>query len=91
MKNSIQRPVKIGFGELYAALDRGTIDATINYTPVVKSYEHYEFAKHLTETNMGQVLGYGGGINPKLFKKKRRRTSGTFWSPPVTSTWTSIA
>ena len=60
-------PVKIGFGELYAALDRGTIDATINYTPFVKSYKHYEVAGHLTEANMGQVLGYGGGINLKIF------------------------
>ncbi|MDA1101699.1 MAG: C4-dicarboxylate TRAP transporter substrate-binding protein [Proteobacteria bacterium] len=60
-------PVKIGFGELYAALDRGTIDGTVNYTPFVKSYKHYEVAAHLTEANMGQLLGYGGGINTKLF------------------------
>lgn len=61
-------PVKIGFGELYAALDRGTIDGTVNYTPFVKSYKHYEVASHLTEASMGQLLGYGGGINTKLFK-----------------------
>jgi TRAP-type C4-dicarboxylate transport system substrate-binding protein len=60
-------PVKIGFGELYAALDRGTIDGTVNYTPFVKSYKHYEVAHHLTEASMGQLLGYGGGINTKLF------------------------
>ena len=60
-------PVKIGFGELYAALDRGTVDGTINYIPYVKSYKHYEVASHLTIVNMGQVLGYGGGINLKLF------------------------
>ena len=60
-------PVKIGFGELHAALGRGTIDATINYTPYVRSYKHYEVAGHITEANMGQVLGYGGGINLKLF------------------------
>ena len=62
-------PVKIGFGELYAALDRGTIDGTINYTPFVKSYKHFEVARHLTEANMGQVLGYGAGINVRLFNK----------------------
>ena len=62
-------PVKIGFGELYAALDRGTIDATINYTPFVRSYKHYEVAGHLTEVGMGQPLGYGGGINLKLFNR----------------------
>ncbi len=61
-------PVRIGFGELYSALDRGTIDATINYTPLVKSYKHYEVAGHVTEANMGQVLGYGGGINLRLFE-----------------------
>lgn len=61
-------PVSIGFGELYAALDRGTVDATINYTPFVKSYKHYEVAGHVTEANMGQLLGYGGGINKKLFE-----------------------
>ena len=60
-------PVKIGFGELYSALDRGTVDATINYTPYVKSYKHYEVAKHLTIADIGQILGYGGGINLKVF------------------------
>ncbi|MBN4083129.1 C4-dicarboxylate TRAP transporter substrate-binding protein [bacterium AH-315-B06] len=62
-------PVKIGFGELYSALDRGTVDATINYIPFVKSYKHYEVAGHLTVVSMGQPLGYGGGINLKLFNK----------------------
>jgi TRAP-type transport system periplasmic protein len=61
-------PVNIGFGELYQALERGTIDGTIDYTPFVKSYKHFEVANYVTETNMGQVLGYGGGINLKLFK-----------------------
>lgn len=65
-------PVKIGFGELYSALDRGTVDATINYTPFVKSYKHYEVAGHLTEIGMGQPLGYGGGINLKLFNGMSR-------------------
>ncbi len=66
-------PVKIGFGELYAAMDRGTIDGTINYTPFVKSYKHYEVAKHVTEANMGQILGYGGSINLKLFNKMSKK------------------
>jgi TRAP-type C4-dicarboxylate transport system substrate-binding protein len=66
-------PVKIGFGELYAALDRGTIDGTINYTPFVKSYKHYEVASHVTESKMGQVLGYGIGINTKLFKSMPKK------------------
>lgn len=62
-------PVDIGFGELYQALDRGTIDATINYIPFVKSYKHFEVAGHLTQTEMGQVLGYGAAINLKLWKQ----------------------
>ncbi|MBT3533247.1 MAG: C4-dicarboxylate TRAP transporter substrate-binding protein [Rhodospirillaceae bacterium] len=59
-------PVKIGFGELYSALDRGTIDGTVNYTPFVKAYKHYEVASHVTEASMGQLLGYGIAINTKL-------------------------
>jgi TRAP-type transport system periplasmic protein len=62
-------PVTIGFGELYQALERGTIDGTINYTAFVKSYKHYEVASHLTEAFMGQYLAYGGGINLKLFNE----------------------
>lgn len=60
--------VTIGFGELYAALERGTIDGTINYTPFVKSYKHFEVAGHLTETFMGQQLGYGGGVSTRVFE-----------------------
>lgn len=62
-------PVTIGFGELYQALGRGIIDGTINYTPFVKSYKHYEVASHLTEAYMGQYLAYGGGINLELFNE----------------------
>lgn len=61
-------PVSIGFGELYQALDRGTIDATINYTPFVKSYKHFEVAGYVLELSMGQLLGYGAGINMKLWQ-----------------------
>lgn len=60
--------VTIGFGELYAALERGTVDGTINYTPFVKSYKHFEVADHLTETYMGQQLGYGGGVSTRVFE-----------------------
>ena len=60
-------PVKIGFGELYSALDRGTVDCTVNYTVFVKSYKHYEVAKHLMLAGMGQSIGYGGAINLKFY------------------------
>ena len=60
-------PVTIGFGELYAALERGTVDGTINYTPFVKSYKHFEVAQYVTEAFMGQQLGYGVGIGERIF------------------------
>lgn len=69
LKNLGATPVRIGFGELYQALDKGTVDATINYIPAVKAYKHYEVADHVTEVQMGQVLGFGLGINLKLFNK----------------------
>ncbi len=60
-------PVTIGFGELYQALERGTIDCTQNYTAFVKSYKHYEVADHLVEAYMGQFLAYGVAISQKIF------------------------
>ena len=62
-------PVTIGFGELYQALERGTIDGTQNYTAFVKSYKHYEVAGHVTEAYMGQFLAYGGGIALRVFNE----------------------
>lgn len=62
-------PVRIGFGELYQALDKGTVDATINYIFAVKAYKHYEVAHYMTIVQMGQVLGYGIGINLRTWKK----------------------
>ena len=60
-------PVTIGFGELYQALERGTVDCTQNYTAFVKSYKHYEVADHLTEAFMGQFLAYGVGISTRIY------------------------
>jgi TRAP-type transport system periplasmic protein len=59
--------VTFGFEEVHEALDRGTIDGSINYLPFVKSYKHYEVAGHFTEARLGQVLGYGAGINLNLW------------------------
>jgi TRAP-type C4-dicarboxylate transport system substrate-binding protein len=55
--------ITVGFGDVYEAFARGTIDAAGDYIPFVKSYKHYELAGHVTEVRMGQVLGYGAGIN----------------------------
>ena len=68
LKNLGAVPVNLGFGEIYQALDRGTIDGAINYIPFVKSYKHYEVAGHLSEVQMGQLLGYGAGINLDLWR-----------------------
>ncbi len=61
-------PVRIGFGEYYLALDKGTVDGGQNYIQAVKSYKHYEVAQHVTEVQMGQVLGFGIGINLRTWK-----------------------
>ena len=60
-------PVTIGFGELYQALERGTVDCTQNYTAFVKSYKHYEVTSHLTEAFMGQFLAYGFAISLRIY------------------------
>ncbi|MFK7964076.1 MAG: C4-dicarboxylate TRAP transporter substrate-binding protein [Burkholderiaceae bacterium] len=67
LKNLGATPVRVGFGEVYQALDKGTVDATINYIPAVRAYKHYEVADHITEVQMGQVLGFGMGINLRTF------------------------
>jgi TRAP-type transport system periplasmic protein len=55
--------VNLLFPEIYEALNKGSIDATINYIPAVKANKHYEQAGHVTEVRMGQALGFGAGIN----------------------------
>jgi TRAP-type transport system periplasmic protein len=59
--------VNLLFPEIYEALNKGSIDATINYIPAVKANKHYEQAGHVTEVRMGQVLGFGAGINLGLW------------------------
>jgi len=68
-KNLGASTVKVGFGELYQALDRGTVDGTQNYIQAVKAYKQYEVAGHITQIQMGQVLGFGLGINLKTYNK----------------------
>ena len=43
------------------------LTALVNYTVFVKSYKHYEVAKHLMLAGMGQSIGYGGAINLKFY------------------------
>lgn len=61
--------VSIGFGELYQALDRGTVDATTNYIPLSKAYKLYEVSGHISDVKLGQVLGYGAAINLDVYNK----------------------
>jgi TRAP-type C4-dicarboxylate transport system substrate-binding protein len=63
LKNMGATTVNLLFPEIYEALTKGSIDGTINYIPSVKDNKHYEVANHVTEVRMGQVLGYGAGIN----------------------------
>jgi TRAP-type transport system periplasmic protein len=67
LKNLGATTVNLLFPEVYEALNKGSIDATINYVQSVKAFKHYEQGGHLTETRMGQVLGYGAGINLGLW------------------------
>lgn len=60
-------PVALNIPETYQAMERGTVDATINYTPFIKAYKHYEVGKYLTEVGFGQTMGYGLAINRDLF------------------------
>lgn len=66
LKNLGASTVAIGFSELYQALDKGVVDGTMAYIPATKNYKLYEVASHLTEVQLGQVLGFGLGINKKL-------------------------
>lgn len=60
-------PVSMKFPEVYAAFDRGTLDGAVGYISFAKSYKQFEVADHFTEANMGLILGYGIGINKKLY------------------------
>lgn len=70
-------PVSIGYGELYQALDKGTVDGTINYIQEIAAYKHYEVAGHITEVQMGQVLGLGLGINLETFNSMPEEVQNT--------------
>lgn len=62
-------PVALNIPETYQAMERGTVDATINYIPYIKAYKHYEVGAYLTEVGFGQTMGYGLAINRDLFNE----------------------
>ncbi|MAL77757.1 MAG: hypothetical protein CMN55_01380 [Sneathiella sp.] len=61
-------PVNTGFGEVYQAMDRGTVDGAAIYLFAAHAYKLYEVGSYITEVNMGQVPGYGAGINLDLWE-----------------------
>lgn len=69
MKELGATPISIGFGELYQALDKGTVDAATSYVTSTRAYKHYEVVNHVTEVQMGQLLGFGIGINTRTFDR----------------------
>src|SRR5690606_23971237 len=60
-------PVNIGFGEVYQAMDRGTVDGAVVYTYAIKAYKFHEVGNYVTEVNMGLVPTMGAGINLDLW------------------------
>jgi TRAP-type C4-dicarboxylate transport system substrate-binding protein len=55
--------VNLTFPETYEGFSGGRIDGAIGYIPFLKAYKLYEVVGHVTEARLGQVLGYGAGIN----------------------------
>lgn len=45
------KPVVIGLGDLYTALQRGTVDSSLLDLELIKSFKIYEVAKYLTNLN----------------------------------------
>ena len=68
MSNINAVPVNIGYGDVYQALDRGTVDGTVVLTYAIKDYKFHEVAGYVTEVNMGLIPGFGGGINLDLWE-----------------------
>jgi TRAP-type C4-dicarboxylate transport system substrate-binding protein len=57
------KTVNLTFPEIYSGFAAGRLDGTIGYIPSIKSFKLYEVASHVTEARLGQVLGFGAGIN----------------------------
>ena len=68
--------VSIGQPKVYEALSTGTVDGSTTYYYVVKAYKHYELINHITELNMGQVLGFGIAMNKNTFNSFSAKNQG---------------
>lgn len=60
--------VSLGQPKVYEALSNGTVNATTTYFYTAVSYKHYEQAGHITEIDLGQVLGFGIAMNKDTFE-----------------------
>ena len=60
-------PRSIASVEVYDALDKATIDARAETTPMVKTYKHYEICKYITDIGVGTTGSpvYAMSINKK--------------------------
>lgn len=54
--------------KVYEALSSKTVDGTTNYWYVIRGYKQYEVASHITELNLGQVLGFGIAMNERTYQ-----------------------
>lgn len=77
--------VNLTFPEAYEAFAKGRIDGAIAYIPSLRPFKLYEVAGHLTDARMGQVLGFGAGVNltvwnglPEQFRAIITEVSDTF-------------
>jgi TRAP-type C4-dicarboxylate transport system substrate-binding protein len=63
------RPVSISAGEMYEALQRGTIDARALSYESSKRFKLYEVAKYMSDVNLGMVAGVNLlSINQDIWK-----------------------
>lgn len=62
-------PRSIASVEVYDALDKATIDARAESTPMVKTYKHYEICKYITDIGVGTTGSpvYAMSINLKTW------------------------
>jgi TRAP-type C4-dicarboxylate transport system substrate-binding protein len=63
-------PRSIASVEVYEALDKATIDARAETTPMVKTYKHYEICKYIADIGVGTTGSpvYAMSINMKKWK-----------------------
>ncbi len=60
-------PQKMAFGEVYQALQTGTVDAQENTWSNIYSSKFYEVQPYITESNHGYI-GYFVGVNAKFWR-----------------------